>query len=306
MGSATRQIKAVALAGATGNVGAHVLNALLGLNCFEITVLTRKEGSSFPAGVTVKTVDFSSIDSLSSILKGQDAVIDTTMSSDIQTPINLINAAAAAGVYRFITSDFGLDPLNTKVAALPVFRRKSAAFQEVKAVSERTGMTWTIVATGPFLDWNLRNGWSGIDLYHKSIHLFDDGDNVLPWTTLESVGQATAAVLVHPTETENRPVYVSSAVKSQKELAELAKAALGSDGWRTTTCDMEASFQKAMSDFEAGIYSMGTFAPMIQYSTAKKEYAGPWEKDDNALLEIKTMSDAEIKALMMGITMARN
>jgi uncharacterized protein YbjT (DUF2867 family) len=287
-------------------VGSNVLKALIDLNQFNITILTRKEGASLPAGVAVKVVDFSSVESLSTVLKGQDAVIDTTSSMEFQTPLNLINAAAVAGVYRFITSDFGMDPTNPNVASLPVFGRKAASFGEVKAVSEKTGMTWTTVSTGPFLDWNLQNRSFGIDLIDKKIRLPNDGTHVLPWTTLESIGKATAAVLAHPKETENRPVYVSSIEKSQKEVAELAKEALGPDGWQTTTIDVETAFQKAMADFKAGIYNMQTFGPMILYASARKEYSGPWEKDDNALLGVKRMTNEELKALIKDIASTGN
>ncbi|OIW30307.1 isoflavone reductase family protein CipA [Coniochaeta ligniaria NRRL 30616] len=305
MGSTSpREIQNVALAGATGNVGSNVLNALVGLDRFHITVLTRKEGASLPAGVTVKVADFTSVEALTEILKGQDAVIDTTSSPESQTPINLINAAAAAGVYRYITSDFGFDPLNPKVANLPVFGRKAASLKEARAANEKTGMTYTAVATGPFLDWNLRNRFSGIDLSAKKVQFFDEGANKIPWTTLEAVGKGVAAVLVHPEETENRPVYISSVVKSQREVVELAKEALGADGWEITKLDMDGVFKKAMEGFKAGDYSRQTMAPMIQYGSAREDYIRPWEKDDNALLGIEPMTDDELKALIKDLATA--
>ena len=280
------------------------MNGLLGLNRFNITVLTRREDAPFPAGVTAKVADFSSVESLTEILQGQDAVIDTTASMETQTPTNLIDAAAAAGVYRYITSDFGLDPLNPKVAALPVFARKAASFQAAKRAHAETGMTYTAVATGAFLDWNLRNRFSGIDLFDKKVQLFDDGAHVLPWTTLESVGRATAAVLVRAAETENRVVYVSSLVKSQKEIVDVAKLALGADGWESTVVDMDAMFQQAMERFKAGDYSPRTMGPMIQYATAKDDYSGPWERDDNALLGVESMSDDELEGLITKLVAA--
>ncbi|KAJ9151558.1 Isoflavone reductase family protein CipA [Coniochaeta hoffmannii] len=305
MGSTSpREIRNVAVAGATGSVGSNVLSGLLELNRFNVTVLTRKEGATFPAGVTAKVADFSSVESLTGILEGQDALIDTTASMEIQTPINLINAAAAAGVYRYITSDFGLDPLNMKVASLPVFARKAASFQAAKRAHGKTGMTYTVVATGAFLDWNLRNRFSGIDLFDKKIQFFDDGTHVLPWTTLESVGKATAAVLAHAAEMENRVVYISSLVKSQKDIVEAAKQALGADGWQSAVVDMDAMFQQAMERFKAGDYGRQTMGPMIQYATAKDDYSGPWEKDDNALLGVKSMSDDELKDLIKELVAA--
>jgi putative NADH-flavin reductase len=66
---------------------------------FEVTVLSRTT-KQFPAGVTVKVVDFGSTESLSAAIQGQDAVIDNTFTEDAETPLRLIDAAAASGVYR--------------------------------------------------------------------------------------------------------------------------------------------------------------------------------------------------------------
>jgi hypothetical protein len=58
----------------------------------------------FPAGVTVKVVDFGSTESLSVAIQGQDAVIDNTFTEDVETPLRLIDAAAVSGVYRLWVS----------------------------------------------------------------------------------------------------------------------------------------------------------------------------------------------------------
>ena len=79
-------------------MGARVLSALLKLG-FNVTVLTRTP-KPFPAAVRVEVVDFTSVASLTSTLTGQDAVIDATFSPEIETPLRLIDAAVAAGVYR--------------------------------------------------------------------------------------------------------------------------------------------------------------------------------------------------------------
>jgi uncharacterized protein YbjT (DUF2867 family) len=83
-------------------VGARVLSALLNLG-FNVTVLTRTP-NPFPAAEQVKVVDFTSVASLTSALAGQDAVIDTTFSPEIETPLRLIDAAVQAGVYRLFVS----------------------------------------------------------------------------------------------------------------------------------------------------------------------------------------------------------
>jgi saccharopine dehydrogenase-like NADP-dependent oxidoreductase len=70
---------------------------------FDVTVLCRSS-KPFPTGARVKLVDFTSIEDLSAAIAGQDAVIDTTFSPEVDTPLRLIDAAAKAGVYRLFVS----------------------------------------------------------------------------------------------------------------------------------------------------------------------------------------------------------
>lgn len=78
---------------------------MLAVKEFNVTVLSRSP-KSFPAGAQIKVVDFTSIEDLSTALIGQDAVIDTTSSPDVATPLRLIEAAAKAGVYRLFVNTF--------------------------------------------------------------------------------------------------------------------------------------------------------------------------------------------------------
>lgn len=67
-------------------------------------MLSRNANKPFPAAANVKVVDFESVESISAALAGQDAVIDTTFSPDVDTPLRLIDAAAEKGVYRLFVS----------------------------------------------------------------------------------------------------------------------------------------------------------------------------------------------------------
>lgn len=75
-----------------------MLNALLELD-FNVTVLSRSS-KLLPVAASVKIVDFTSVESISAAIAGQDAVIDATSSPDVETPLRLIDAAAENRVYR--------------------------------------------------------------------------------------------------------------------------------------------------------------------------------------------------------------
>jgi putative NADH-flavin reductase len=102
-------ITKVALAGASGSLGKPVLEHLLSGN-FSVTVLTREDSTStFPAGVVVVKVDYTSKENLTAALEGQHALISTLATEVISSQDILIKAAIAARVYRIIPSEFGSD-----------------------------------------------------------------------------------------------------------------------------------------------------------------------------------------------------
>lgn len=285
-------------------MGVPVVKHLLA-NGFEVTVLARKDSntSGIPSGAKIETVDFNDLLSLQAALTGHEGFVDCTLTQD-ETPQRIMDAAALAGVYRYIPSDWSLDPLNTACNAHPVFSKKLERDNYLFEKCTAGTMTWSIVANGPFLDWNLHTGFMGIDIYNKSASLMDGGDNRIPWTTLDSVGKAVAEIMKHPEETANRPIYISSIVKSCREMLGHVQATLGSaDGeWKVTEINGEEANQAALADLFAGKFSMQTFGTMIRYVNEKPEMVGPWPKSDNDLLGIPTMSDAELEALIKEIS----
>ncbi|TQN73641.1 hypothetical protein CSHISOI_01867 [Colletotrichum shisoi] len=292
-------IKNVALAGAGGNLGPSLLKELMDSNKFNITILTRKAGSQkFPSGVMVREVDYESLDSLTQALEGQDALVNSTNSFDPKVATRFVYAAAAAGVYRYIPPDFGLDPERAHVPSLPVFGIKTLTRHHMKQkAAENNGrFTWTIIANGPFLDWGIRSSFMGVDVKNRKLSLFNDGENVVPYTMLADVGKAVAGTLLYPNETANRIVYVQSTVKSQKQMGTLAQEAVGGS-WDTTTVDVDAIYANCLESIGKGIMTPDVMHPQLLYACSKKEFAQPWEKSDNALLGVKEMSDEELKAV---------
>lgn len=59
------------------------------------------------------------------------------------------------------------------------------------------------------------NGLVGLDVRARTGTLFDSGDQRFTATTVGRVGEAAAAVLLHPDETRNRHVHVASFLLTQ-------------------------------------------------------------------------------------------
>ncbi len=280
-----------------------MLKALLSRN-FNVTALTRKPDASFPDGVAVKVVDYSSEESLTAALQGQDAVIDTNgAAAGIESITNLLAASVAAGVYRFVPSHYGLDPDNRKFATLPVLRtRKTVPYELVQKAAAESDLTYTIVACGFFLDFCLLTGVLGINVPQKKLKLFNGGTVVNGSATVEEVASATAAALLHPEETKNRPVYIASTIKSHLELVNIAKAAVGPEGWQEEKGDLEGDYQKAMALLESGTENFPVVRTMLRYSSSTPGLTdGPWPHGDNELLGVKMRDDAELSQLIKAL-----
>jgi uncharacterized protein YbjT (DUF2867 family) len=108
-------IKNVAIASAAGALGSAVLQKLVDCNLFNVRILRAKSSKSvFPVGMDVVDVDYSSIDWLKSALAGQDAVVFTVGTPGLAGQTTLVDAAIAAGVGRFLPSEYGVDLDNPK------------------------------------------------------------------------------------------------------------------------------------------------------------------------------------------------
>ena len=92
-------------------------------------------------------------DQLVKALTGQDVLISAIGFGSISVQNGLIEAAIEARVKRFIPSEYGLNNTNPTARQLsPVFDAKGG-FVEYLKTKESTGLSWTSVPTGLWLDW---------------------------------------------------------------------------------------------------------------------------------------------------------
>ncbi|KAI0178414.1 hypothetical protein BJ166DRAFT_620285 [Pestalotiopsis sp. NC0098] len=293
----TSTIRKVALAGATGNLGPSILDQLLKAG-FEVTVLTR-QGSThkFPDNVHVERVDYDSLESVTEALKGQDAFISTLADVALSKQLLLVQAAADAGVKRFLPSEFGSDASHPKTSQLPIYKDKLAVHSALEKEAAAGRLTYTLVITGAFFDWGLSVGWIA-DARNRSITMYDGGERMFSTTTLSDVGRAVAGVLKHPDETKNRAVYVHSAALTLKRLSELGQQATGT-AWDENMVSIDEQLAQAWAEFNSGSSDPSAFdIKFINTSVWGEGYAGYFKTVDNELLGIEELTDADIQALI--------
>ncbi|KUJ07161.1 NAD(P)-binding protein [Mollisia scopiformis] len=219
-------INSVAIAGASGALGPHVLKGLIDTK-FQVKILTRsKKPGEFDAcpGVEVAEVDFTSVESLTAALKGIDAVVSTVAGTAIKYQTVLIDAAAAAGVKRFIPSEYGSVTTNPKLEKFPLYENVFMIRRHLQEKADAGLMSWTVLACGAFMESLLVPGAAGLlDFAERKALLLDEGDNRLSCNSLATSGKAIAAILKNTKATKNRVVKISEVILTPNQLLNMAQ-----------------------------------------------------------------------------------
>ncbi|KAI0599094.1 hypothetical protein F4775DRAFT_139213 [Biscogniauxia sp. FL1348] len=228
-------IKNVVVVGGSGTLGKPVVDELVKAG-FQVTVFTRENSSStFPAGVNSKKVNYESVESLTSALQGQDAVVSTIATAAIGGQHPIVDAAVAAKVKRFIPSEFGV---NTRILGdLPIGKILQGKIQTLDYIDakskENPDFSWTGISTGPFFDWGLPRGLVGFDKTSKTATIYDSGDEPVQASNLHFIGKAVAAILANPDKTANKYLSVASFNPTQNQILDIVQKETG-ESWKVT------------------------------------------------------------------------
>lgn len=287
----------VAVAGATGNLGPVVV-AKLAEAGFHVTVLSRSGTfDSVQSRVKVTKVDYHSQESVIAALQGQDVLVSNLPNHGDQP--KLIDAAIAAGVKRFIPSEFGSNVYgNDKTAALPVFQGKKVTQDYLKKMSSE--ISWTVIINGALLDWGIMVGFL-VNARGGPSREFDDGEAIRSMTTRADVGSAIVGVLNNPETTHNRAVYVQSASTSQHKLRDIAlklNPALQYQGVNVDSVEVE---RQAYHSLATGSPEQVESAMLdfIAISIFRDGYGSDWaQNNDNELLGIQELSEKELEGVV--------
>ncbi|KAL7944980.1 NAD(P)-binding protein [Trichoderma barbatum] len=291
----------IAVAGATGELGIPIVNALLAAG-YRVTALTREGSSnasklSTSSNLSIAEVNYSSVQSLKVALMGHTAVVSTLTSTSVDGQNPLIDGAIAAGVTRFIPSEFGSDVTNPQRNQLPVFDGKVKTHEYLKvAAANNPSFTYTVVCNGAFLDWGLHGFVVNIPA-HTAI-IYNGGDIPFSATNLNTVGRAIVGIIQHPSETSNRPVYVQDAVVTQNALIQYAKEKDGIK-WEITEASTQEMYVDSLAEVRKGITDWSVMQPFVFSSVFGDGYGGDFSSHlDNELLGLKGLTDDEVRELV--------
>ncbi|KAI1078994.1 isoflavone reductase [Whalleya microplaca] len=212
----------VTVFGAGGQLGTPVLRALLAAPEFNVTILAREDtNSTYPPGVRVIRTDFSP-ESLATALKDQDAVVSTVTHMALDKQKEVIHAAVAAGVRRFLPSEYGGDTSKDQMLQAAPFTRVKRQVTDLLRTLEGQGpsgqFSWSAIVPGPFLEWVFEPDEFGINLNTRTVTLYDGGDVPFPTSKLSTIADCVVGVLRNPDVTANRHVYVRSALLTHAKI----------------------------------------------------------------------------------------
>ena len=164
-------IRNVCVAGARGNLGLPITNALVSSGLFNVSALSRSSASfpsNLPTSVTIVHADYDDHTALVTALRGQDAVVCAIDHVGNLSQERLIDAAAEAGVRRFVPSHWAFDHMAEGFKAVaPVWVLKESPIQRLR----EKGLPWTAIVTGSWVDFvRLSRLWCSLG---REIHIKD-------------------------------------------------------------------------------------------------------------------------------------
>lgn len=223
--------KLVLVAGATGNLGQKICRELIKLKVGVRAIV--REGSDpqkiaalKDTGVDIFTVDLSDEGQLADALKGVSCVVSALAGLHdviVDTQTAILNAAMAAGVPRFIPSDFSTDFTDIPFGE----NRNFDLRKEFQQVLDKSSIQATSIFNGAFAD-ILRYNTPLFNVKEKTIAYYEGKEDwKIDFTTMDDTAAFTALAAVD--DTAPRSLHIASFSVSPKDLAELAKEHKGSD-----------------------------------------------------------------------------
>ncbi|KAF9277779.1 hypothetical protein BGZ68_009002 [Mortierella alpina] len=235
----------IAVAGATGTLGAPITNALLAAG-YKVKILTRSKASSdvladYQSKGAHIVFDAYNDKNLQNGLQGADILLSTvgTGPDFYNSQVELIDTAKAAGVKRFVASEFGLDGIKyAKQNDLHFFLADKAKLRDYL---EKSGLEYTYILNGLFAEYL---PVFGFDLKNKTATIHAPPTTQFSITSIADIGRFTALALSSPLS-RNATLRVVSHTATFQEYVQLFEKATGSKWQLVQDLDARARIAKS-------------------------------------------------------------
>jgi uncharacterized protein YbjT (DUF2867 family) len=256
----------VAVAGGTGYVGRKIVNHLLTIPTItKITILTRSAPeSTFPTSPLLSVVQIPSYEdaeALVSALKGHDILVSALGGVSVErTDPLLVSAAMAAGIKRFMPSEYTIDvmhPHAIAIAGSTILAGKVANAKDIQALADKGQIEYTTLVTGAILDWWFESGDLGVNIKARKLTIYDGGKRMTGVTT-DFIAECVGAVIRMPEEsTKNMRIRIAEVEYTSMDLLKVFEEVVGGD-WtveeKSTQALLEEAKQAAAKGDMRGFY----------------------------------------------------
>jgi len=318
----------ILVAGGTGNLGGRIITALLQRGT-TVRAVVRAEADQTKVdeltrqGVDVRQVDLTDVAALTQACTGVGCVVSALAGLRdviVDGQSVLLAAAVAAGVPRFIPSDFASD--YTQQA--PGENRNFDLRREFQARLDQAPIVATSILNGAFAE-VLTYGIPLLDFKQQQVGYWEDVDWRIDFTSMDDTAAFTAAAALDAATP--RYLRIASFQHSPRELAAAAEAAgkgtfpvvrLGSRAdlaghIRQARAANPAGEQQLYADWQQMQYMLSMFSvqnspldnyryPELTWASAEQVLSGPKTAPDSAAASLDPYSDEELIKRLPGFT----
>lgn len=219
----------IAVAGPTGALGMRVVRSLVARGA-SVRALVR-DGSNADAvarlasaGAEIVTLDLRNSNSVVRALTGVSCVVSTLSGLRdviVDAQSSLLESAVAAGVPRFIPSDFSAD----LTRLLPGENRNFDLRRQFHQRLDRAAISATSILNGAFADMLTGDHSPFFDFQLNRVPYWGFADQRLDFTSMDNVGEFTAAAALDPSAP--RYLRIAGAQVTAREMAQAASEVFG-------------------------------------------------------------------------------
>ncbi|KAI8627076.1 NmrA-like family protein [Xylariaceae sp. FL1651] len=269
----------ILIIGATGSIGSVVLDAFQKDTSFNLTLLQRTSSKSrLPSHLKVITIaDSYPLEELTAAFKGQDVIVNCMTSLSSLEQFRMVDAAIAAGVQRYVPSEYGLNLSRPDAQALnSVFGGKGKIQQYLRAKADDGLIEWMSISCGMWLKWSMANEFLGMHVKEQRFVIWDDGNGYFSCSTEENTAAGLLQALKTPEQTKNQSVFLSDFAITQEQLLDALERVQGVQ-YKVETVDSEKFIAEKQEAVRQGD-EFATFA-LIETGFVTGRYGGHLEKE---------------------------
>jgi uncharacterized protein YbjT (DUF2867 family) len=227
----------VLIVGATGMMGSKIASAILNKGAMNVKALVRSDSPSkaleplTEKGVTLVEGDLFDTSSLFKALEGVDIVVTSVRGGRTETDekeivltgqLNLIEAAKATGLQRFIPSDFAIDYFK-----LDLGDNYNLDFRkQIADALIASGIPHTFVLIGAFTEVVFSPFLKIFDFQAETFSYWGDGETLFDATTTDDTAKYLAEAIADP-KMVNRPLKIAGDTLSMNQLYATYEAVTG-------------------------------------------------------------------------------